>query len=241
MSKVSYLQYLNKLGYHTPPFVVLDQIENFNVVAHGLSKSKHFAVRSSANLEDSTGYSFAGIFDTYLNIPYKLLPEYTSKVFDFSKNERLSSYLDSFKLDISHLRMEVLVQEMINCEKAGVAFSQNPVYKTPEIYIEAIWGLGKQCVSGKSSCDKIKISGNNIISYEVEFQDIMSVCDRKGGLAIKNVELIKQSKRKFLTKEIITISEMMERLSKCLSFDFEIEWGFAEGCLYLFQLRPITT
>jgi len=236
-----YLERLRKLGHCVPSFFVLTNIADFDNLTLRLQENKHYAVRSSANLEDSAKYSFAGIFKTYLNIPYKLLYEYISKVFDFSENEKLRTYLDYFKLDFALLQMKVVIQEMINCEKAGVAFSQNPINGISETYIEAVWGLGEQCVSGKSICDKIRIDGNKIISYEVGFQNKMSVCKIQGDIALQDVELMKQSKRKLSDREIFHIVQVMDRLSTDMSFEFEIEWGFADGCLYLFQLRPITT
>lgn len=236
-----YLKYLQESGYCVPPFTVLKHIRDFDNLALNLSENKYYAVRSSANLEDSAKYSFAGIFDTYLNIPYKLLHEYIPKVFDFSENTRLKATLDHFKLDAALLQMEVIIQEMINCEKAGVAFSQNPASGIPETYIEAVLGLGEQCVSGKSMCDKIRADGNQIISYDVGFQNKMSVCDMQGGIALQDVELMKQSKRKLSEEEVSSIAKIIGRLSADISFEFEIEWGFADGCLYLFQLRPITT
>jgi len=241
MTKAMYLKYLQESGHCVPLFVVLKHIEDFDNFALNLAENKYYAVRSSANLEDSAKYSFAGIFDTYLNIPCKSLYEYVSKVFDFSKNDRLKTYLDYFKLDATLLQMEVIIQEMINCEKAGVAFSQNPASGISETYVEAVWGLGEQCVSGKSICDKIRTDGNQIISYEVGFQNKVSVCDMRGGIALQDVELMKQSKRKLSKREISSIVEVMSRLSTDIPFEFEIEWGFANECLYLFQLRPITT
>lgn len=241
MSKAIYLKYLQESGHCVSPFAVLKHIGDFDNLALSLPENKHYAIRSSANLEDSFKYSFAGIFDSYLNIPRKSLLEYIPKVFDFSKNDRLRTYLDYFRLNAALLQMEVIIQEMVNCEKAGVAFSQNPANGMPETYIEAVWGLGEQCVSGKSICDKIRADGDKIISYDVGFQNKMSVCDMQGGIALQNVELMKQSKRKLSEKEISSIAKTMGRLSADISFGFEIEWGFADGCLYLFQLRPITT
>jgi len=241
LSKASYLKYLKESGYCVAPFVVLKHIEDLNTIDLQSPKNKYFAVRSSANLEDSEKYSFAGIFDTYLNVPYKLLEKYISKVFDFSNNDRLKSYLKEIQLNAEALRMEVVVQEMKNCEKSGVAFSQNPENNMSETYIMAVWGLGEQCVSGKNAGDKIRITADKIVSYDVEFQNKLSVCDIQGGIALQDVELIKQSKRKLSEKEISSIVEIIGRLSTEISFEFEIEWGFADDCLYIFQLRPITT
>jgi len=241
LSKATFLKYLSDSGYCVPTFTVLKNIGDFDNLALNLSKEKYFAVRSSANLEDSNKYSFAGIFDTYLNIPFNLLHKYIPQAFDFTKNDRLKKYLEYFQLNEIHLFMEVIVQEMINCEKAGVAFSQNLSSGISETYIEAVWGLGEQCVSGKSLCDKIKVNDSQIVSYEVGFQNKMSVCNIQGGITLQDVELINQSKRKLKEKEILSITEVIRKLSTDISYRFEIEWGFVDSCLYLFQLRPITT
>jgi rifampicin phosphotransferase len=240
MSKAIYLKYLQDSGYNVPPFVVINQNENLDLFVSHLPEDKKFAVRSSANLEDSTTDSFAGIFDTYLNIPPKLLYEYIPNVFNLLNNDRLKIYLNHCHMNIELLHMEVILQEMINCEKAGVAFSRNPLSGVSEIYIEAVWGLGEQCVSGKSSCDIIKANSNQIFSYEVGFQNKMAVCDYHCGIVLQDIELIKQSKRKLSEKEVFSITEVMKKLSTDISYGFEIEWGIADGCLYLIQLRPIT-
>jgi pyruvate,water dikinase len=240
MSKANYLQELQNLNYLISPFIRLKQVKDFDDVALELSKNKHFAVRSSANIEDSMENSFAGIFETYLNIPYELLYEYICKVFDFSKNDKLNFYLNNIEKDHSLLNMEVLIQEMIDCEKAGVAFSQNPINGLSEIHIESVWGIGERLVSGKCTGDMIRINGTKVVSYEVSFQHKMTVCSKDVGLTTSDVELINQSKKKLAARDIIEISELMKKLSHQFPFKFEIEWGFKDSLLYIFQLRPIT-
>jgi pyruvate,water dikinase len=230
------------LDYTIPPFIVVERSEEIDSKIVNLPRNKYYAVRSSANLEDSAEFSFAGIFDTYLNISHEFLKEYSLKVFDLSKNNRLKSYLGYFDLDISTLQMQVIVQEMVNCEKAGVAFSRNPVNSEKEIYIEAVWGLGEQCVSGKSASDIIRIDKTNSIIYEVSFQGKKSVCNNSElGTIMKNVDLINQSKRKLSNRDITSIKETISSLSNHFNFEFEIEWGFVNNLLYIFQIRPITT
>jgi len=242
MSKSSELSKLVELGYKVPPFIKLEKAEDINIYYMKLSRDKHYAVRSSANMEDSEKHSFAGIFDTYLNVVYKDLPETVSRIFDLLSNDKLKSYLSFLKINSSLLTMKVLIQEMIDCEKAGVSFSCNPINKTPHIYIEALWGLGNSCVSGKSPCDKIQTGKNGVVmSYEVGFQEKKSICVKKGGITLRPLKLIDQSKKKLSMKEISIISDNMNRLSYHVNYPFEIEWGFSKNEFYIFQLRPIST
>jgi pyruvate,water dikinase len=242
MSKASELNKLIKWGFKVSSFIKLDKAADLKTIYKKLSINKRYAVRSSANMEDSKKHSFAGIFDTYLNITYNDLPEAVSRVFDFSNNEKLKSYLTFLNMKISSLTMEVIIQEMVDCEKAGVAFSQNPVNNEPHIYIEALFGLGDFCVSGKSPCDKIQMGKNGkVISYEAGFQEKKSICCKKGGTRLKPLQLIDQSKKKLSIKELSIITDNMNRLSNHVNYPFEIEWGFSKDDFYIFQLRAITT
>ncbi len=241
MSKASQLEILLQLGCNVSPFVAIKRIEDINYHYSNLSHEKYYAVRSSANLEDSNKYSFAGIFDSFLNIPYKDLHKFIHKVFDFSNNDRLRSYLSFLNLDASLLNMEVLIQEMIDCEKAGVAFSQNPMNNDSNIYLEALWGLGEAGVSGKVFCDKIQSKKNGqIISYEVGFQEKKLICCSGGGTEYEALRLIDQSKKKLSRKEVLVIVDAINQLSSSFKYPFEIEWGFTKNDFYIFQLRPIT-
>jgi len=238
MSKANNLKFLQELGYNVPPFIIIKDKNNINVSQ--LLKNNYYVVRSSANLEDSSSLSFAGIFDTFLNIPFDTITEHVNKVFNTCENKKLDAYLNKFQINRELLILEVIVQEIINCDKAGVAFSCNPVNKEKEIYIECVWGLGELCVSGKSLSDTVVVSEGKIVKYSVGFQYEMLRCRKDIDTILQKVELINQSKRKLTQTEITCLIETIQSLSEKIEYEFEIEWGFYEGRLYLFQLRPIT-
>ena len=47
--------------------------------------------------------------------------------------------------------LAAVVQKMINSEKSGVIFSENPAFKNDNITIEAVFGLGEGIALGKDN------------------------------------------------------------------------------------------
>lgn len=103
-----------------------------------------YAVRSSAMVEDATNESWAGQFETYLNVKPK---DVIDKIYEchISKKDRAISYANGEDV----FKIAVVVQKMINAEYAGVVFSKNPVNGENEIITEYVNGLGEDLVSGK--------------------------------------------------------------------------------------------
>lgn len=116
------------------------------LLAHAIEQlpSNTVAVRSSSLVEDSSGVSFAGHFQTFLDIP---------------KNEALEKIVACGKAipDGHTSDMAVIVQSMIDGECAGVAFSVDPVrMNSDRVVIEA--GYRDQVVSGVSTPDRYYFS-----------------------------------------------------------------------------------
>src|SRR5690606_24576233 len=76
---------------------------------------KTYAVRSSAVDEDGTRFSFAGQFETYLNITFHDLSEKIKGVWRSAATDRVRKYRKENNLSV-HLGIAVIVQEMIDAE-----------------------------------------------------------------------------------------------------------------------------
>ncbi len=135
--------------------------ESINYIGSLLDKDSTYAVRSSAMVEDAANESWAGQFESYLNVkPTEII----DKIYEChnSKKDRAVSYANGEDVfDIA-----VVVQEMINAEYAGVVFSKNPVNGEDEIITEYVKGLGEDLVSGKK--DPVQV----IISDDLEKDNI---------------------------------------------------------------------
>jgi pyruvate,water dikinase len=85
------------------------------------------AVRSSSVIEDGSLFSFAGQYETVLNvIGGERLVEAVISCWASARSERVLAYMSRNQLSVS-ARMAVLVQELVAGDVATVVFSMNPV------------------------------------------------------------------------------------------------------------------
>ncbi|MEL6573627.1 MAG: PEP/pyruvate-binding domain-containing protein [Pseudomonadota bacterium] len=176
------------------------------------------AVRSSASAEDSEAASYAGQQETYLEV--EGAEEVRKRIIDcwasfFS--ERAIFYRGE-KGSLDDLRMAVVVQKMVDADKAGVAFSNHPVTRRKDrMMIEAVHGLGEAVVSGEVTPDQY-------------------VVDRKGR------EKKSQTPHGGVLSEgeLARISELAVQLESHYGKPQDIEWAIYQNDVYLLQSRPIT-
>ena len=108
-----------------------------------------YAVRSSSNIEDGKKDSFAGQFDTYLNVTKEELSSKIIECFKSLYNENVLEYVFNKKINIEELKMNVIIQKMVQSEYSGVIFTANPQGILNESVIVVGEGLGENVVSDK--------------------------------------------------------------------------------------------
>jgi pyruvate,water dikinase len=103
-----------------------------------------YAVRSSSTMEDLAESAFAGQHETYLNVHgVDAILQRVRDCFLSLWSERAIAYRIQRGYDHRQASMAVVVQRMIPCEAAGVAFSLDPVSgDAGRILIDANHGLG---------------------------------------------------------------------------------------------------
>lgn len=132
--------YQKDLGDHKPE--ILRMFDDLRL--------KNVSVRSSANVEDSDKHSFAGQFETFLNINKKNLLQTIKKCQDSVNTARVKEYSKNKNIDFKKIKMAVIVQDMIEPETAGVCFTINPIDNNKnQLMINAVYGQGEGVVSGK--------------------------------------------------------------------------------------------
>jgi rifampicin phosphotransferase len=122
---------------------------------------QRFAVRSSATAEDLAGASFAGQYETVLDVGLDELPDAVRQVVDSAASARVAAYRQAHHQAVpadppgSGGGMAVLVQVMVPADAAGVAFTANPVSGArDEVVITAVRGLGERLVAGQATGDQ---------------------------------------------------------------------------------------
>ena len=213
----------------------LAEIENI------AENNSYYAVRSSSIEEDSSNFSFAGQFETYLYIKKENIIEKVKEVWISSFSSHVMKYRKEGKINNEINVPAVIIQEMVNSEKAGVGFSVNPVNGNyDEIVISGTYGLGTSIVDGDENGDLfIYNKKTKEIKKEIRTKKIRQVLDFENK-KIKTEEIN-------IEDEVLNDSEVQElgeniiNIEKYYGKPQDMEWAFEKGKLYILQSRPITT
>ena len=140
----------------TPALQVLEEVEEHFARLGG--DVELVAVRSSGVQEDGVEHSFAGQFESYLSVTRSRLPARIADVWRSGFSERLFAYRRENNLEGLPQAPAVLVQEMVDSEVSGVAFSADPVTGRRSVAVVAsLYGLGTALVGGDADADTHRV------------------------------------------------------------------------------------
>lgn len=205
------------------------------------------AVRSSASGEDSKEASFAGQYESFLNIQgRKPLVNAVRQVWASLFSERAMRYRRRSRIPFGETPMAVIVMSMVPAHCAGVAFSADPVTgKQDRIIIEGCWGYGEAVVQGVTVPDRITVDKEDqrILDYTLGSKQVHSAINPSGG-AVREIETNSklQTKPCLTSTEVIQIATEVSRLERQIGTPVDTEWVLTNtGELFFVQLRPITS
>lgn len=218
------LNKLNKLNVTVPEAYAIDQVSineiiaddkaalaQLNLILNEFDTNATFAIRSSAANEDGKEKSFAGMYDTILNVPNNLsaIVEAIKKVNNSLESERLNSYNETKS------KMNIVLQLMILPKIAGVCFTNAIDLNGQDvIYIEYVEGIGESLVSGKKTAKSVVVSLNDY-SYRCE-----------------------ENSDKELFKSMI---KCLKSIKEQTNEELDLEWCIdSDGKPFFLQARPIT-
>ena len=204
------------------------------------------AVRSSATAEDLVEASFAGQQETYLGIRgAENLTRHVQRCWASLWTERAIAYRARNNFPHEQVSLSVVVQEMIAPAVAGVLFTANPVTnQLDEMLVNASFGLGESVVSGRVTPDTYRLARRK------KFQVLEKACGTKAtriDMANDNgtVETtVSAAERQRFCLDDDTLRRLLalgDKVEAHYGKPQDIEWGLANGQLYLLQTRPITS
>ncbi|MEA3515150.1 MAG: PEP/pyruvate-binding domain-containing protein [Nanoarchaeota archaeon] len=202
------------------------------------------AVRSSATSEDSAAAAWAGQLESYLNTTEKSLLENVKRCWASLFTPRAIFYRFHKDLHKDHISVAVIVQEMIESEVAGIAFSVHPVTQDRnQLIIEAGLGLGEAIVSGQITPDSyvVEKEGWLILDKKINIQSKAMIRSASGDNEWKKLPEKEAKKQVLSDKEIIELSKLIVRIENHFTFPVDVEFARDEGRFYIVQSRPITT
>jgi phosphoenolpyruvate synthase/pyruvate phosphate dikinase len=207
---------------------------------HGPALGKRYAVRSSALDEDLPGCSFAGQYETALGLSsvYDIITAIRACAHS-ADSARIAAYRRA-SLQESTSAMGVLIQEMVPADRAGVAFTINPLTGADEIVIDASFGLGDLLVSGQITPDEFIIDAScQVLQLTIGSKRLMSIMTHQGIIHTpvpKSLQLIPSISGGQLN-EIISAARACE---VALGHPVDLEWAMTGDMLFILQARPVT-
>jgi rifampicin phosphotransferase len=219
-------------------------------ILENASEESFYAVRSSGIAEDTKEFSFAGQYDTFLNVNHKELIQSIKNCWSSLFTVRGIIYRATHGfMEISQLEsfsgMCVVVQKMVFSEKSGVVFTSNPINNSRSIvYINACFGLGEALVSGKTNADSYTFSKktNKILEKIIGEKKLSIVHLKEGGTIEKEIEEKLQKEPALKDKEIEELSKTSIKIQEFYKgVDQDIEFGIENDKIYILQSRAITS
>ena len=200
------------------------------------------AVRSSASAEDLPEASFAGLYESYLNLKtWENIDRHIRLVWASLWSDAALLYQNELKLDVKESAMAVVCQNMIASDKAGVAFSQNPL-NPKEAVIEAVFGLNQGLVDGDVEPDRWNLdrkTGRMLAVNQAQHPAQMS--PTKQGVALKKIPQVSASNPVLNDQEVAKVFNGVKEVENLFQVPQDVEWTLKGKIFYILQARPITT
>ncbi len=203
------------------------------------------AVRSSAVSEDGAQASFAGLYETYLNV------QGITQVLD-SVLQCYASLWSDRAIRYRALRggaggeaMAVVVMGLVPSETSGIAFTAHPVTgERDRVVINASWGLGEAIVSGRVTPDSFVVQKGSLALLEREiFEKELAIYPHPdgGGTIEKALARDRAAAPSLRDDQATAVAKLASDVERYFGSPQDVEWGMAGGQIYLLQSRPITT
>ncbi len=181
------------------------------------------AVRSSALGEDGDTASFAGQYETVLDVRG---PEALRRAIETclasAKSDRATAYRDARDEEAEGAVMSIVIQRMVDARVSGVCFTADPVTnRRQRLVLDSVRGLGETLVSGHASADHDELQ-------------------RESGAweprqTVGTAPALSEPERARVAQEAL---EAERRAGEPLDLEWAID---RDGTLFWLQARPITT
>jgi pyruvate,water dikinase len=210
----------------TPVPAVLSQAIGAAVEELGVNKA--LAVRSSAPGEDSANRSFAGLHESLVGVVgVAAVLDAVRVVWASLWSDAALLYRQELSLDPARSRMAVVVQELVEEDRSGVAFGRDPRDAASDrAVVEAVPGPCGDLVDGLVDPDRwiLKRSSGEVLEWRAgdreQEQDLGPILE---------------------TSDLTTLLRALTRVESLFDWPPDIEWTGRVERFTLLQARPITT
>lgn len=218
----------------------------YETLSGGKTPHRRVAVRSSATAEDTAQFSFAGMFESFLNVSGKEgVVGAVKACWASTFGARVLFY--RLKQDLpAEMPVAVIVQQMVNSEKSGVIFTTDPgTHDSSRMVIEAAWGLGEVVVQGAVTPDRHVLDKKTlsaIVTDIAEKEFLLTWDETKQANTRVDLAGDPRAKAPVLTaSELQTLGTLARRAEEHYGVPQDLEFAIEGSEIDLTQSRPITT
>ncbi|MGA6926085.1 MAG: PEP/pyruvate-binding domain-containing protein [Desulfosarcina sp.] len=200
------------------------------------------AVRSSSPQEDRKGSSFAGLHESYVNVRgADPILTHIRLVWASLWSDGALIYRKELGLNMQKAAMAVIVQELVEGQCSGVAFSMSPDGADHGV-VESVYGLNQGLVDGTIPPDRWTVdrrTGRGLShTPAVREQALRSTANGVETVSLTQTEKDRSPLNEQSLERVFRLAMSLERHFKQPQ---DVEWTFSGGTLFLLQSRPVTT
>ena len=211
------LRLLQDMGYPVPEYFVVSFDEDSSSpeatarFTRFAQETGRVAVRSSANIEDGANSSFAGQFDSFLDVPADEIPSRIEDVRASITSDHVRQYAEAMGISVDDIKMNVIVQQFEEPVAGGVWMGAGASAGR----LEWVDGRGDAVVNG---------------TIEPNFERY----SRDGSILEKNADII------LADDSGRSVAEVCQEIQEKLGYNVDLEFCITKDGVQWLQLRKVT-
>lgn len=226
---------------------LMDEIRTSYTRISGFTDS-WVSVRSSVVFPSRKDVSFSGVFTTLLNVRHiDDLLEAIKRVYASVLTDDVVMYAANKDIDLSEVKVAVVVQKMVQAEVSGVAFTVDPITQDKtKMSIEAVYGLGDVIASGEITPDTYVLNKKDLSVVEKhispqEWMRVRTVGSKKKRNSVEKISISptwshRQKLDERHLEEVAKIALVIENKSREIQ---NVEWVQAGGRIWILQNKSL--
>jgi rifampicin phosphotransferase len=218
-----------------------DLATSLREVLRRFGEDRALVIRSSAPGEDAAGSSFAGLHESFVNVRgVEEALERVRLVWASLWSDAALLYRQELGLDVERSAMAVVVQELAQGERSGVAFTVSPT-DPEQAVIEAVHGLNQGLVDGVIQPDRwiFRRRDRTLISHATAERRTHLVAI-SGGVQEAPLAPERSDAPPLTEEQAQAVLDMALRCEEHFGSPQDVEWTFTRDNLFALQSRPIT-
>jgi pyruvate,water dikinase len=204
----------------------------------------YLAVRSSAGEEDGD-FSFAGQFNTVLNVPAEALAvgKAYRKVLASLFDPGPMAYQRRIGFRAMEMPMAVICMVMVDAAVSGIAYSRDPRGTTDRIVVNASWGLGSSVVEGMVEPDEFLVKRDDPGAEpekRIGSKASLTIRLSGGGTKVLPVPLAARARASLSPEQVARIADLALQIETHFRRPQDIEWAIdGHGKVFILQARTL--